>query len=81
MIADLTFGNKNVYQELGYLMGLNRGKGFRQHNFMLLVKEGKTNTDQEIGFNLRVHQQLRFKNENDLRKKLLNSLEIYYNLK
>ena len=26
LIADLTHGNKNVYQEIGYLMGLNQGK-------------------------------------------------------
>ena len=33
LIADLTFGNKNVYHEVGYLMGLNRGMKRGQEKF------------------------------------------------
>jgi hypothetical protein len=37
LIADLTFGNRNVYHEIGYLMGLNQGKGLLQENFILIA--------------------------------------------
>lgn len=60
LIADLSEPNINVYQELGYLMGLNEGKGFRQENFILIKKQDKDSKDSDIGFNIRPFQQLRF---------------------
>ncbi len=37
LVADLTYGNKNVYHEIGFMMGLNRGKGLSHENFILIA--------------------------------------------
>lgn len=34
LIADLTQSNKNVYHEVGFLMGLNQGRGEPHENFI-----------------------------------------------
>lgn len=82
LIADLTFGNRNVYHEIGYLMGLNRGKGLEQDNF-ILIADKKTRGDElekDIGFNLKSWQQLRFESTRQLEEGLTESLETYYRL-
>ena len=82
LIADLTFGNRNVYHEIGYLMGLNRGKGLEQDNF-ILIADKKTRGDElesDISFNLKSWQQLRFESTRQLEEDLTESLEIYYQL-
>ncbi len=83
LIADLTFGNRNVYHEVGYLMGLNRGSGQDQNNFIFIAdKETRgEELESDIGFNLKNWQQLRFKDSLELVDDLTESLEIYYNLK
>ena len=83
LIADLTFGNRNVYHEIGYLMGLNRGKGVEQDNF-ILIADKKTRGDKlesDIAFNLKSWQQLRFKSTRQLEIDLTKSLETYYHLR
>lgn len=82
LIADLTHSNKNVYHELGFLMGLNSGRGLHHENFILLIKN-KTDgtTDKEIGFNIRDYQQIRFDSDLILKNRLIESLEVYYKLK
>lgn len=80
LIADLTFSNKNVYHELGFLMGLNSGRKLKQENFILLIKNG-SNTDKEVGFNIRDYQQIRFADALTLKDRLKESLEIYFKLK
>ena len=82
LIADLTFDNRNVYHEIGYLMGLNRGKGLEQDNFILIMDK-KTRGDgleSDIGFNLKSWQQLRFESTRQLEEGLTESLETYYQL-
>ena len=82
LIADLTFGNRNVYHEIGYLMGLNRGKGLEQDNFILIVDK-KTRGDElenDSGFNLKSWQQLRYESTRQLEEGLTGSLETYYQL-
>jgi len=79
LIADLTCNNKNVYHEVGFLMGLNQGKGSTQENF-LLIADSNVVKDKDIGFNLRPWQQIRFANTLELEEKLTESLEIYYKL-
>lgn len=82
LIADLSTKNINVYHEVGFLMGLNRAKGFEQENFILLMRNrlGEA-VDSNVGFNLRHWQQLRFDNGLKLKDNLIESLEIYYKLK
>lgn len=79
LIADLTSKNINVYHELGFLMGLNQGKKKSQENFILLEDNNLDNSN--VGFNISAFQQLRFNDTLDLKNKLINSLEEYYNLK
>ncbi|MRR49824.1 MAG: hypothetical protein EG825_02740 [Rhodocyclaceae bacterium] len=83
LIADLTFGNRNVYHEIGYLMGLNRGKGLEQDNFVLIAdKQARGDElEKDIGFNLKSWQQLRFASTRQLEDGLTVSLETYYQLR
>jgi hypothetical protein len=82
LIADLTFGNRNVYHEIGYLMGLNRGNGREQDNFILIADKQVRGEELEgdIGFNLKSWQQLRFASTRQLEIELTQSLETYYAL-
>jgi hypothetical protein len=55
LIADLSLGNKNVYHELGYLMGVNEGAGLQQDNFILVHNKQTTENgfDSDVGFNVK----------------------------
>lgn len=80
LIADLTKGNKNVYHEIGYLMGLNQGKGLTHENFILIHNSAVGNSKEDVGFNLVSIKQLRANNSNSLRQKLKEQIKIYYGL-
>ncbi len=80
LIADLTMGNKNVYHEIGYLMGLNQGKGLKQENFILLHNGSIGDSGSDIGFNLSGIKQLRVQDTNTLREDIKKQIEIYYGL-
>lgn len=80
LIADLTGGNKNVYHEIGYLMGLNQGHGLRQENFILLHNGSIGDTTKDIGFNLAGISQLRVQDTNKLREEIKKQVAIFYGL-
>lgn len=80
LIADLSAKNVNVYQELGYLMGLNHGRGLKQKNFILIKKVDKSSKGSDIGFNIRPFQQLRFKDSLALVRMLKGAIKEYYEL-
>jgi hypothetical protein len=81
LIADLTHGNKNVYHEVGYLMGLNRGKNLKQENFVLIVRnQNKEQMEKDVGFNLKAVSQIRFKETIDLEASLTETIKQYYGL-
>lgn len=72
LIADLSYGNKNVHHEIGYAQG--RGK-----KVLLLyhVREG-ADPSNEIGSNLSMHDQLRFHTYGELRENLLQKIKDYF---
>lgn len=79
LIADLSDGNKNVYHEIGYLMGLNQGQGLDHENFILIAKN-QTGLSKKIGFNLRAYNHVRFDDPIDLLDKLTVMIEQCYDL-
>ena len=81
LIADLTQGNKNVYHEVGFMMGLNKGRGGAQDNFILIADKNKLAGDSAIGFNLRAWQQLRFNDTLELVASLVDAMEVFFHLK
>jgi hypothetical protein len=80
LIADLTCGNKNVYHEIGYLMGLNQGKGLHQENFLLVHNDNISKVSGDIGLNLQADRQIRVSDPNELRKKIKIALSVFYGL-
>lgn len=80
LIADLTSGNKNVYHEIGYLMGLNQGRGLKHENFILLHNGSIGDAKADVGFNLTAIKQLRVDDTNDLREKVKQQIAVYYGL-
>lgn len=80
LIADLTLGNKNVYHEVGYLMGLNQGKGLQHENFLLLHNGGIGDSQTDVGFNLAAIKQLRVNDTNELREKVKQQIAVFYGL-
>jgi hypothetical protein len=80
LIADLTGGNKNVYHEIGFLMGLNQGQGLPHENFLLLHNESISKAADDVGFNLSNIKQIRVNDSNNLREQLKQQIAIYYGL-
>ncbi len=80
MIADLSGGNKNVHHEIGYLMGLNKGRGLPDENFLLVHNEAIGPPSTDIGFNLAGDKQLRVKDSNALREQVKKQIGIFYGL-
>lgn len=80
LVADLSKGNKNVYHEIGYLMGLNKGKGLSHDNFILIHNSACGAASDDVGFNLVSIKQLRVNDSNTLRVQLKEQIKIYYGL-
>lgn len=80
MIADLSGGNRNVHHEIGYLMGLNKGHGLPDENFLLVHNNQMGDAAKDIGFNLAGIKQLRVKDTNGLREEVKKQVELFYGL-
>lgn len=80
LIADLTCGNKNVYHEIGYLMGLNQGRGLKHENFLLLHNGDIGDAKVDVGFNLNSIKQLRVNDADALREQVKQQIAVFYGL-
>lgn len=74
VIADLSYGNKNVHHEIGYAQGLNKK--------VLLIYNTRKDIDPktEIGSNISMHDQLRFVNQTDLQPRLLKKIRQFFGI-
>ena len=76
LIADLTLGNKNVYHEIGYRMGLGKNNFLLVHN----NRGNEENFKKDVGFNISDISIVRAKNSSCLRKKIKKQLKKYYGI-
>ena len=68
VIADLTYGDRNVHHEIGYAQGLGE-------KVLLLWREHDgVKSEDEIGSNLKMHDQVRFGHVSDLREILIDKI-------
>ncbi len=74
VIADLSYGNKNVHHEIGYAQGLDKK--------VLLLYQTRNGVDSktEIGSNISMHDQLRFANQTELRPALLKKIRQFFGI-
>lgn len=88
LVADLTYGNANVYHEIGYLFGLNTNQQ-RQltANCILIWHKGRQALKDEsadkieandVRFDLKDWSAIRFEEPNALRKSLAEALVAHY---
>jgi hypothetical protein len=77
LIADLTFSNPNVYHEVGYIMGLHRLRNRRKINLTLICNVAKTDFP-VVGFNIRNHHIIGFKNTDELTNELKGQIINFY---
>lgn len=74
LIADLSYGNKNVHHEIGYA----QGKGKKA--LMLYHSRDEADVSTEIGSNLSMHDQLRFRTFTELRTRLLEKIKNFFGI-
>lgn len=80
LIADLTAGNKNVYHELGLLMGLNQARQKPHDNFLLLHNSSVGDVSKDFGFNIADFKQLRLSDTHNIGQEVKKQVAIYYGL-
>lgn len=80
LIADLTAGNKNVYHEVGLLMGLNRALKRGHDNFLLLHNSSVGDVSKDFGFNIADFKQLRLADTHSIGREVKRQVAIYYGL-
>ncbi len=80
LIADLTAGNKNVYHEVGLLMGLNQARQKEHKNFLLLHNSTVGDVSKDFGFNIADFKQLRLADTHSIGREVKKQIAIYYGL-
>ncbi len=80
LIADLTAGNKNVYHEVGLMMGLNQARQKAHDNFLLLHNGGVGDVSKDFGFNIADFKQLRLTDTYSIGQEVKKQVAIYYGL-
>lgn len=80
LIADLTAGNKNVYHEVGLLMGLNQARQKGHGNFLLIHNSSVGDVSKDFGFNIADFKQLRLNDTHSIGQEVKRQVAIYYEL-
>ncbi|QFY44445.1 hypothetical protein F6R98_18900 [Candidatus Methylospira mobilis] len=80
LIVDLTAGNKNVYHELGLLMGLNQARQKLHDNFLLLHNSSAGDLSKDFGFNIADFKQLRLADTHSISVEVEKQLAVFYGL-
>jgi hypothetical protein len=80
LIADLTAGNKNVYHEVGLLMGLNQARQKQHDNFLLLHNSSVGDVSKDFGFNITDFKQLRLADTHAIGTAVKRQISIFYGL-
>lgn len=80
LIADLTAGNKNVYHEVGLLMGLNQARQWQHDNFLLLHNSSVGDVGKDFGFNIADFKQLRLGDTHSIGREVKRQIALYYGL-
>ena len=80
LIADLTAGNKNVYHEVGLMMGLNQARHKAHDNFLLLHNGNVGDVGKDFGFNIADFKQLRLSDTHSIGQAVKRQIAIYYGL-
>jgi hypothetical protein len=83
LIGDLTYGNANVYHEIGFVMGKSKGEGKDGANILLFLDEGgsaKKDSDKTVAFSVRGIKQLRFTETEEFAKDLRKNVELFFKL-
>lgn len=78
LIGNLTYGNANVYHEIGYMMGQSHAHGGPTARLLLILDDSVKRTAKKVFFNLQGLSQLRFKGSEDLGKKLKKQLASFF---
>lgn len=80
LVADLTAGNKNVYHEIGLLMGLNQARQKQHDNFLLLHNSSVGDLSKDFGFNIADFKQLRLADTHAIGQAVKKQIAIFYGL-
>lgn len=80
LIADLTAGNKNVYHEVGLMMGLNQARQKAHDNFLLLHNSSVGDVSKDFGFNIADFKQVRLTDTHSIGQEVKKQVAIYYGL-
>lgn len=80
LIADLTAGNKNVYHEIGLLMGLNQAKKLPHENFLLIHNNTAGDVSKDFGFNIADFKQLRLTDNFSIGVEVKKQVALFYGL-
>lgn len=81
-IGDLTYGNPNVYHEIGFVMGKAHATADAHEKMLLILNESVADENKAVGFNLQSYKQIRFTQiVKELVPKLRENIERFYGLR